>query len=103
MGRGLSTFQKEILALISEKECVTVRALFEHLYGSRPALSRSISRLQDRGLVERVSLEVGRRKAPAVRLAYKNLTVTEKCGDLSGSECEGTAENKEVSQIGGAD
>jgi predicted transcriptional regulator len=102
MGRGLSTVQKEILALLSEQECITVRALFEHICRSRPALSRSISRLQDRGLVERVSLEVGRRKAPAVRLAYKNLTVREKCDDFSGSECEATAGNKEVSQIGDA-
>ena len=108
MGRGLSTFQNEILALLSERECITVRTLFEHFSSSKPsgdltvraALSRSISRLQDRGLVERISLEIGRRKAPAVRLAYNKLTVTGKCGDCSGLESQANGGNKEVSEIG---
>ncbi len=111
MGRGLSSFQKEILALLSAKECVTIRALFEHFARHsasnyltvRASLSRAISRLADRELVECISLKIGRRNVPAVRFSCKNLTVTEKGDDLSGSECEATDGNKGVSQIGGAD
>jgi hypothetical protein len=103
MGRGLSPLQTNILVFLSTNNCITVRALFEHLSSSRPALSRSISRLQDRGLVERISLKVGRRNAPAVQLTHKNLTDGKNCGDLAGSDSQANNENKAVSEIGGAD
>ena len=74
----LSKLQKQILAELAGRDCVTVRALREHFPTTlRPSLSRAISRLQDRGLVERVSLQIGKRTAPAVRLAGEKLTVSE--------------------------
>ncbi len=81
MGRGLSELQKEILALISGRGYVLNRTLYDHFTTVRTSkratvragVCRAISRLQDRGLLERVSLIVGRRKAPAVCFSHKKL------------------------------
>jgi hypothetical protein len=81
MGRGLSELQKEILTLISGNGYVAVRSLYEHfgsvrdskLATTRAVVCRAISRLQNRGLLERVSLIEGRRKAPAVLFSRKKL------------------------------
>src|ERR1700686_1649748 len=94
----LSKFQKLILAQLHGRDCITVQALREHFAAMtatsdktlRASLSRSLSRLQDRGLLERVSLQVGTRRAPAVRLTKEELTVSENLE-------ESVDENKEVS------
>ncbi len=88
----LSKLQKQILAELIGRDCVTVRMLHEHFTATttgteetlRASLSRAISRLQDRGLVERVSLEIGKRRAPAVRIVDKKLTVSEFFEDSRG-------------------
>ncbi len=95
----LSKLQKQILAQLDGRDSITVQALREHFAAIttssdktlRASLSRSISRLQDRGLVERVSLQVGTRRAPAVRLAEEKLTVSEMFE-------EAVDENKEVNR-----
>ena len=94
----LSKLQKQILAELAGRDCMTVRALRERFAATtsrektlRASLSRAISRLQDRGLVERVSLEIGKRRAPAVRIVDKKLTVSEFFEDSRG-------ENKEVNE-----
>lgn len=99
--RKLSKLQRQILTLLSDRDSVTVTALREHFPATLPAsLSRAISRLQDRGLVERVSLVIGDRRAPAVRLATKKLTVSEIFGDGSRENHESGDENKAVNPLG---
>ncbi len=67
MGRGLSAKQQRILSILDETEHVRIRDLRNRVGGSRSSLSRSISRLQDRGLVERLSIQHEDRIMPAVR------------------------------------
>jgi hypothetical protein len=75
MGRGLSTLQRQILAAADASEFVTIAGLVEATFhnGSqrrpvvRATVSRAVSALQDRGLIQRVSLQSGRRKISAVR------------------------------------
>jgi len=69
VGRGLSHKQQRILELLDEDgtEHIRVRELRNRVAGSAQALSRSISRLVGRGLVERVSIMEGERAMPAVR------------------------------------
>jgi DNA-binding MarR family transcriptional regulator len=74
MGRGLSQKQRYILSILDGADqsdgVVRIRELRNSIGGSRSSLSRSISRLQDRGLVERLTLqheEAPGRNMPAVR------------------------------------
>jgi len=67
MGRGLSQKQHRILSILDEAEHVRIRELRNRVGGSRSSLSRSISRLQDRGLVDRLSIQHKGRVMPAVR------------------------------------
>jgi hypothetical protein len=77
MGRGLSTLQKEILSFLGKQELTRVKTLFDHFVrpgavnrkAITPTISRAVSRLADRGLVERGFVEIGPRKIPAVRLS----------------------------------
>jgi len=84
VGRGLSTLQKEILTFLGKYELTRVKTLFDHFV--RPGapnrkavmttVSRAVSRLQDRGLIERGFVAVGTTKVPAVRLpATKNVPI----------------------------
>src|SRR5947207_8060224 len=69
MGRGLSQKQRRILSILdgADQGVVRIRELRNSIGGSRPSLSRSISRLEDRGLVERLSIHNESRNMPAVR------------------------------------
>ena len=67
MGRGLSRRQKQILDLLERAEFVRTADLRNRIAGSPQSLSRAISLLVKRGLVERVSVKFGRRTMPAVR------------------------------------
>jgi DNA-binding MarR family transcriptional regulator len=67
MGRGLSRKQQRILEIIDDAEHVRVRELRNRIAGSAQALSRSITRLVERGFLERVSIMEGKRAMPAVR------------------------------------
>ncbi len=73
MGRGLSQKQKHILSILDgadQSGFVRIRELGNRVGGSQSSLSRSISRLQDRGLVERLSVhhdDAPGRNMPAVR------------------------------------
>lgn len=74
MGRGLSQKQQRILAILHGADqpsgIVRIRELRNRVRGSPQCLSRSISRLQDRGLVERLSIQhedTPGRNMPAVR------------------------------------
>lgn len=87
MGRGLSRKQRRILSILAEAELVRIRELRNRTGGSRSALSRSITRLQNRGLVERVSIQFGKRKMPALRLSN--------CTDKN-SLAEPAVETKEI-------
>lgn len=69
MGRGLSQKQQRILSILdgADQSIVRIRDLRNRVGGSPQCLSRSLSRLEDRGLVERVSIQYGKRAMPAVR------------------------------------
>jgi DNA-binding Lrp family transcriptional regulator len=70
MGRGLSQKQQRILTVLDgadQSGIVRIRDLRNRVGGSPQCLSRSVSRLEDRGLVERVTLQYGNRAMPAVR------------------------------------
>jgi hypothetical protein len=77
MGRGLSPLQKEILAILGKQGLMRVKTLFDHFVkpgavnrkAVTPTISRAVSRLVDRGLVERGFVEIRPRKIPAVRLS----------------------------------
>lgn len=74
----LSKLQKHILQQIAESESGIVRiaSLYNpsasNLKSTRSALSRAVGRLADRGLIEKLSLQIPgleRRRIPAVRIA----------------------------------
>jgi DNA-binding MarR family transcriptional regulator len=74
MGRGLSQRQQRILSILGAADesegIVRIRDLRNSTCGSPSSLSRSISRLQDRGLVERLSVhrdDAPGRNMPAIR------------------------------------
>jgi hypothetical protein len=79
MGRGLSPLQRQILTAADASEFVSISTLVEATYHGgcqrrpvvRTTVSRAVSALQDRGLIERVSLQSGRRKIPAIRKVAK--------------------------------
>ena len=69
MGRGLSQKQRRILSILdgADQGVVRIRELRNSIGGSPQALSRSVSLLAKRGLVERVLLTFGKRAMPSVR------------------------------------
>ena len=71
MGRGLSQKQQRILSILDGADqsggIVRIRELRNSVGGSPQALSRSVSLLAKRGLVERVLLTFGKRAMPSVR------------------------------------
>jgi len=69
MGRGLSQKQQCILSILdgADQGVVRIRELRNSIGGSPQALSRSVSLLAKRGLVERVLLTFGKRAMPSVR------------------------------------
>jgi predicted transcriptional regulator len=78
MNSKLSKLQKRILHEVAKSEdgVVSVSSLYdphaENLNAARAATSRAISRLQDRGLVERLAVSspgLAGRKVPAIRIA----------------------------------
>jgi DNA-binding MarR family transcriptional regulator len=69
----LSKQQRAILAALREQSPLAIKALYEPKnLVARASTSRAISRLRDRNLVERVSIEYDRRRIPAVRLKEIN-------------------------------
>lgn len=78
MGRGLSQLQRRILAAAEAMEYVAAADLVEAAFHNGRirrhvvaiSVSRAISRLQDRELVERVSVQkVDGRRVPGIRKA----------------------------------
>jgi len=66
----LSKQQRAILAALEAQSPLAISTFYEPKdLVARASASRAISRLADRKLVERVSIEYDRRKIPAVRLA----------------------------------
>jgi DNA-binding MarR family transcriptional regulator len=66
----LSKQQRAILAALEAQSPLAIKTLYEPKnLVARASTSRAISRLQDRKLVERVSIECDRRRIPGVRLA----------------------------------
>ncbi len=66
----LSKQQRAILAALEEQSPLAIKTLYEPKnLVARASTSRAISRLQDRKLVERVSIAHDRRRIPGVRLA----------------------------------
>lgn len=63
----LSKQQRAILAALAEQSPLAIKAL-NSLAVARSSVSRALSRLQERNMVERLQIIVGRRKIPAVRL-----------------------------------